>query len=75
LIPALLLLQVIRNRNHVAATLAAVSTLVVVAGILVLVVASQHSNDASGHALSALTQSTQHPPTKMGLPVRFELAD
>lgn len=40
LIPELLLLKAIRNRNHVATTLAAVSTLVVVAGILVPVVAN-----------------------------------
>jgi 1,4-dihydroxy-2-naphthoate octaprenyltransferase len=39
LVPALILLRAIRNRNHAATTLAAVSTLVVVAGVLGFVVA------------------------------------
>jgi 1,4-dihydroxy-2-naphthoate octaprenyltransferase len=39
LIPALILLRAVRNRNHTATTLAAVSTLVAVAGVLVFVVA------------------------------------
>ncbi|MFZ0491654.1 MAG: prenyltransferase [Acidimicrobiia bacterium] len=39
LIPALALLGAARNRNYAAATLAAVSTLVVMAGVLVVVVA------------------------------------
>jgi len=39
LIPALALLGAARNHNYAAATLAAVSTLVVMAGVLVVVVA------------------------------------
>ena len=39
LIPALIMLGAIRNRKHAATTLAAVSTLVVMAGVLVIVVA------------------------------------
>jgi hypothetical protein len=39
LIPALILLGTARNRSYAATTLAAVSTLVVTAGVLVVVVA------------------------------------
>ena len=38
LLPALIMLKAIRDRNHAASTLAAVSTLVAVAGVLVVVV-------------------------------------
>ena len=38
LLPALILLRTVRSRNHAASTLSAVSTLVVVAGVLVVVV-------------------------------------